>query len=410
MRTKAIVLIVLLCTTYINNLFGQDNYLLINKSDTKADIEVSGDVSIIVAKLVPDTIHIYGDVINNVYYGGDVIERFQKHQVKPNANVKGVVIVRENDGIKLQIDYNELSDKATIALKIAFEKREGDFTPEGGVFIISITKGEASSIGSIPDEKLNSDLPITPEWNRFYIKKLLGKVDSLENKKKEQIDGNNFTEIASSYPKWLLLLGFILLLLFSYFLHKRNRSTIKKLKQEKTELHEKVKLLSNRMNKLDERKNIQPQEVKHPDTMTRDEIQTFVVSQIRSLLPQIVTPVSNSGTPIQEPERKPVASSVLDTDQVKYHSDSNSFTIENVDNPVFRIYEKGNVFYYTIVDDIMTRKELVGIIPSYAGCITYQTIEGEASSIEPVNPGKLYKDGNRFVVDANNKLAIRFVK
>jgi hypothetical protein len=164
------------------------------------------------------------------------------------------------------------------------------------------------------------------------------------------------------------------------------------------------------MNKLDERKNIQPQEVKHPDTMTRDEIQTFVVSQIRSLQPQIVTPVSNSGTPIQEPERKPVASSVLDTDQVKYHSDSNSFTIENVDNPVFRIYEKGNDFYYTIVDDIMTRKELVGIIPSYAGCITYQTIEGEASSIEPVNPGKLYKDGNRFVVDANNKLAIRFVK
>jgi hypothetical protein len=143
--------------------------------------------------------------------------------------------------------------------------------------------------------------------------------------------------------------------------------------------------------------------------MTREEIQAFVVSQIKYAQSQIPT-VSPAYVQPKEPAKQQDVSSVLDTDKVKYHPDSNSFTIEDVDNPIFRIYSRGNDFFYTIVDDSATRQELVVIIPSYVGCITYQTTEGEASRVEPVSSGKLYKDGNSFIVDANNKLVVKFVK
>ena len=94
---------------------------------------------------------------------------------------------------------------------------------------------------------------------------------------------------------------------------------------------------------------------------------------------------------------------------VKYHQYDNSFSLEETDIKIFRIYVRNGEYYYTIVEDSAVREELIGMLQMFEGCITYQTTDGVAKRIEPVTDGKLRKDGKKFYVDTNNKLVVRFV-
>ena len=104
----------------------------------------------------------------------------------------------------------------------------------------------------------------------------------------------------------------------------------------------------------------------------------------------------------------PFPTPVMNTDDVKYNFDDNSFSLEKPETRIFRIFsDKGN-YYYTIVEDLVIRKELAKVLKSYENCITSQPSNCPADRIEPVKSGKLIKDGNKFYVDVNNKLLVKF--
>lgn len=105
----------------------------------------------------------------------------------------------------------------------------------------------------------------------------------------------------------------------------------------------------------------------------------------------------------------PIPTSAMNTDDVKYDFYDNSFSLEKPEMRIFRIFsDKGN-YYYTIVEDIEIRKELASMLNSFVKCITSQPSDGPADRIEPVKPGELIKEGDKFRVDVNNKLVVRFL-
>lgn len=392
MKTKVLFLWALLCTLCINNALGDDkndSYKIGGLTDDSlwCKITVKTDCQVYVHNLgLIDAI--YGDKKNDIQYGGDSFDTVYR-----DKGIPGVKILHENGCILLEITYDSLS-KGTNEIKLCK----------------AINKGDSLNPNYCPDKDGNEikyDILISIE--KENILDFSGSVSGLDCDTIEGGDDNRNggEEEKASYPKWLLLLGALalLLLLLCYFLFKPNKR-IKKLEADFLNLQDEVKSLKNNQ------QNTQYTRLKDrelPDTMTTEAIQTFVASQIQSLKDQLIS-TPNPPDPSQKPRPEPLVSPVLDTDKVKYHPDSNFFSIEEVDNPIFRIYSRGNDFFYTIVDDSATRQELVGIISTYAGCVTLQTTEGEASRIEPVSSGRLYKDGNRYLVDTNNKLIVRFAK
>ncbi len=109
-----------------------------------------------------------------------------------------------------------------------------------------------------------------------------------------------------------------------------------------------------------------------------------------------------------QPPQPPLPTLTMNTDDVKYDFVDNSFSLGKPETRIFRIFsDKGN-YYYTIVEDLEIRKELAKVLKSYENCITSQPSNCPADRVEPVKSGKLIKDGNKFHVDVNNKLLVKF--
>lgn len=109
-----------------------------------------------------------------------------------------------------------------------------------------------------------------------------------------------------------------------------------------------------------------------------------------------------------QPPQPPLPTLTMNTDDVKYDFVDNSFSLGKPETRIFRIYSDEGNYYYTIVEDLEIRKELAKVLKSYENCITSQPSNCPADRIEPVKSGKLIKDGNKFHVDVNNKLLVKF--
>lgn len=221
-------------------------------------------------------------------------------------------------------------------------------------------------------------------------------------------------ELHGILPLFIVLLvglfgGFLLL--------RQNRKVLKELSKLSAEFSDLKKV----MNSLETKTKIQvdaPQITQQKDvernSMTDEDIKRFIVAQIKNSQTQFfpstlqTTVAANSNVDLTaNPVKKEEL--VTDTDNVKFHLDDNSFTLEQTDQKIFRIYSKGGEFYYTIVNDSAVREEFSCMIQTFGGFLNYLSTGGEATSIEVVNDGKLRKDGNKFYVDANNKLVVKFV-
>lgn len=379
MKIKVLAITVLLCCLHTIYVFGtpEEDYKVLNQRKYSTEIEVYRDCKIIIADIAPDSIkQIYGDKVNGNSYGRNVT-LFNSNQVTPNEEKKGIKICQENERVVLKIEYAELKQKTEIQ-------------------IVSANK---DTIAALPD---SSDF-FPGQKFKIVIKK------SKTDRQGEQ----NLTDTVGKIILPLFV-TFLVGLFFGYLLFKQNRKALKKLSKELSELKKVVDSLEIKDKIQVDAPQITQQKDKGRNSMTDEDIKRFIVEQIKNSQTQFspstfqTAVAANSN---EDPTVNPVKKEelVTDTDNVKFHLEDNSFTLEQTDQKIFRIYSKEGEFYYTIVNDSAVREEFSCMIQTFGGFLNYLSTGGEATSIEVVNDGKLRKDGNRFYVDANNKLVVKFV-
>lgn len=388
MKIKVLAITVLLCCLHAIYIFGasEDKYKVRSKEKNITRIEVLGNCDIVIADIAPkgkDTI--YGDIVGNVGYGG---KYFEQKQVKPNEGKQGVKISRIDGRVVLSVIHAALKENTKIKIFPAVFK-SGDYCSDTTAFTILVEKGKSVSTTESKDtDSLKKEIDLLKE-----------KMESFDN----------------GLHGILPLLGALFVgLFFGYLLFKQNRKALKKLSEECSDLKRDVDSLKNKNNIHEDIHQITQQKDKGRNSMTDEDIKRFIVEQIKNSQTQFspstfqtaVAANSNedpTGNPVKKEEL------VTDTDNVKFHLEDNSFTLEQTDQKIFRIYSKEGEFYYTIVNDSAVREEFSCMIQTFGGFLNYLSTSGEATSIEVVNDGKLRKNGNRFYVDANNKLVVKFV-
>lgn len=361
-------------------------------STDKKTITVSSDCSIPVEEFAPSDIDIYGNG-NKGGVNRSGTDLFSQKTLELNNYPKGILFKRDQSAFAtVEIKFDEINEETDLKFYQAVFTSQNGWSPDiNHTFQITIKK---SIVHGAEGEDFTGSNRNTFEIKDIQniLEKLTYDVDSLKR-------NNNIRLIIT-----LLLIG----LSIGLFLFKKNRKALNDLSKDYSELKKAVDNW--------DKNSIQtasapgtPQKNKGKNTMSDDDIKRFIVEQIKRLQPQNVsstiqpTVITNPNTsPTQKEEQ------MHDTDNVKYHQNDNSFSLEQTDIKIFRMYSRKGEYYYTIVDDTAVREELIGMLQMFEGCITYQTTDGVAKKVEPVTDGKLRKDGNKFYVDPNNKLVVKF--
>lgn len=402
MKTKMLIIAVFLCFLFQGSvIYAQDSGYKVRKQDkAQTEIEVFSDCNIVVADIAPNNIPIYGDP----NYGGDKENNFKSKQVTPNipsTQGKGIEITRENQKVIVKIKYQKFSD-TEIKLYFAEYRDSIKALPDGPGFFpgqtFSILLKKASGIGgnNSYEDSANGDKTVDGE-DTTLIKKveiLYDNLQQIENKVSKET-----TILSLGALIWALICTCVLFAI--------NRKALKALAREFSDLSRDIENL-----KVKKNSQVTPQQnmsLKKQTTMSDEDIRKYIDEQVKNVvsktkeIPETIhQPIRKSQYIANEPQES-------DTDNVKYNQADNSFSIEQTDIHIFRIYSQNGVYYYTIVDDSAVREELIGMLQMFEGCITYQTTNGVAKRVEPVTDGILRKEGNKFYVDNNNKLVVQFI-
>lgn len=409
MKTRVLSITFVFCCLHTICACGtsQKNYSVLKCTNDTIEIAVSGDCDIVVADIAPSEIKIYGD--NGC--GGSNENYFEANQVRPNKKENGIKIVRENSRVVLRVTYNALK-KAEVKIVSAIYKdsvrakpdKAGYFPGDPFIILVGNDRQEGNNADSIAEYNGSS----IPEGQ--YVcggEKLISEDGVEEGCEQMQKDSDK-----GAYDILSLLIALLIGLLIGCFLFKHNRKALKELSKECSDLKKLVDNLGNNSAQVISHHSTR-QKSKENTPMMDDDIKRFIVDQIKKmqtqysssvLQPTIVT--SSNVDPVANHFKK--EEQAIDTDNVKYHQDDNTFTLEQTEIKIFRIYSKKGEFYYTIVSDSAVREELIGMLQMFEGCLTYQTTDSIAKRVEPVTDGKLIKDGNKFNIDANNKLVVKF--
>lgn len=417
MKVKIVFIVALLCFINLGYVFcapESDKYKVVNKEANKIEIEVYGNCDIIVADIAPNGKKIYGDKVGTEAYGGTNGEYFQKAQVNPNSKIKGITITKDKGRVILRIEHSKLADTQIqiVSAKDSVIGGKTEYFP-GSSFIVLLKKGDI-------EEKSNAAISGTSTsllddqtvHNTFEIKDVKSTLETLVQDV-DSLKKNGGGSEKGMLDILLIIFALLVGLLIGYFLFRQNRKELKELAKDYALLKRTVANLEATNKKQAILQQAELQKDKGKSTMSDAEIKKFIVEQITIMRAQSAlhnqTPLTSNPAHSQASTPAPKEEKVLDTDNVKYHQGDNSFSLEQTDIKIFRIYSKKGEYYYTIVDDSAVREELKGMLQAFEGCIIYQTTGGEAKRIEPVTDGKVIKDGNNFYVDVNNKLVVKFV-
>lgn len=376
MKLKFCILLVL-CFILINKMFAQDYKI----SQDRKEITVSGNCTIPIEKFAPLNVNIYGNREKGGVgsHKGVAVDLYSKRTLDLNKNIKGFSFQRNENGIAtIVIDFDKINNETTLSEESARKSGSDGYLPNNNS--VHTTSGI---------EDVNSK-----------INSLIHEVDGIKNKSVFEI----------IFP---LLIALFVGLLIGYFINRSNWVVLKHLSEECSDLR---KVVDNWKMKNYNQTNshyTSLQKNKEKSSMTDDDIKRFIVEQIKSFQTSISPSTQDSiiaTNPIMESVKKNNDKEIptIDTDNVKYHQDDNSFSLEQTDIKIFKIYSKEGEYFYTIVDDSAVREEIIGMLQMFESCITYQTTDGVARRVEPVTDGKLRKEDNKFYVDANNKLVVKF--
>lgn len=413
MKLKFCILLVL-CFILINKMFAQDYKI----SQDRKEITVSGNCTIPIEKFAPLNVNIYGNREKGGVgsHKGVAVDLYSKRTLDLNKNIKGFSFQRNENGIAtIVIDFDKINNETTLSFyqAISTDKKNStghiEWNPDyKQTFAVRIVKSNSTSEESA--RKSGSD-GYLPNNNSVHTTSGIEDVNSKINSLIHEVDGiKNKSVFEIIFP---LLIALFVGLLIGYFINRSNWVVLKHLSEECSDLR---KVVDNWKMKNYNQTNshyTSLQKNKEKSSMTDDDIKRFIVEQIKSFQTSISPSTQDSiiaTNPIMESVKKNNDKEIptIDTDNVKYHQDDNSFSLEQTDIKIFKIYSKEGEYFYTIVDDSAVREEIIGMLQMFESCITYQTTDGVARRVEPVTDGKLRKEDNKFYVDANNKLVVKF--
>lgn len=417
-------LLLALCLMFVNEVSAQE-YMVSRFGNTDTiRVTVSGDCSIPVSEFASALdVDVYGDFRNNIDYGGGN-GYFARIMKNANDDCEGFAFEKSNSNnpATVKIDFEKIKDDVTLEFYKAKRYRMRAYCPDQ-TFPVIFRKRTESATG----EKPLTIEDLTRELNDMK--------DKLEIMERDAVKHNKAMMLIPVLvdPVFLTLLA---LLIIGGIILRKNKKKLKSPSDKSSasgkkegsngsfqcdgpsstdnssQKKKKNILTEEDLNKLLS-KNLVPYLEKH---LTKDNLNRFLSSaKGKSLINTIVEYIkkeqeisSSERNQQPQPPLPPFPTLAMNTDDVKYDFDDNSFSLEKPETRIFRIYsDKGN-YYYTIVEDIEIRKELAAMLNSFEKCITSQPSNCPADRVEPVKSGKLIKDGNKFYVDVNNKLLVKF--
>ena len=441
MKLKFYILFAL-CFMLVNGASAQGYTVSrVGKTDTIM-VTVSGDCSIPVSKFASALgVPVYGDV----GYGGDgwCFEVVTKYKNK-EPDLKGFAFEKskENSSAIVNITFEIIKDSVTLNFCKAREDMSfGDFRFETFP-VIFIKEGDELS-GIDESESTIDEAFLAIEGASHTLKDSVAGLTCELNKMKHKLEIIDRDVVKHNKTMMLVpglvtpvFLTLLALLIIGGIIYRKNKKKLKSpsdknsasgkeegssgsLQCDRTsstdnssQKKKKNILTEEDLNKLLS-KNLVPYLEKH---LTEDKLNRFLSSDKgKNLINTIVECIKkeqeiSSSECNQQPQspQPPLPTLTMNTDDVKYDFVDNSFSLGKPETRIFRIYSDEGNYYYTIVEDLEIRKELAKVLKSYENCITSQPSNCPADRVEPVKSGKLIKDGNKFHVDVNNKLLLKF--
>ena len=420
-------LLLALCFMLVNGASAQGYTVSrVGKTDTIM-VTVSGDCSIPVNVFATALkVAVYGDFRKNIDYGGKNL--FACYMRQKNDGCEGFTFENPNSNkpAAVKIDFEKIKDDVTLNFyKAEWESSKG-YCP-GQTFPVIFRKKQKSSTGTNPSntgEKL-----LTIEELSRKLNDMENKLDNLERDVKK----HNKAMMLIPGLVTLVFLTLLALLVIGGIIYRKNKKKLKSPSDKNsasgkeegssgslqcdnpssTDNSSKKNILTEEdLNKLPS-KNLVPYLEKH---LTEDIMNRFLSSDkgkilIKTIVEYIKKEQENSLSECNQQSQLPLSplpTPAMNTDDVKYDFVDNSFSLGKPETRIFRIYSDEGIYYYTIVEDLEIRKELAKVLKSFENCITSQPSNCPADRIEPVKSGKLIKDGNKFYVDVNNKLLVKF--
>ena len=430
MKLKFYILFAL-CFMLVNGASAQGYTVSRDGNTDKIIVTVSGDCSIPVSEFATalgENVHVYGNA-NRGGEGGCFASNTAL--INEAADLNGFTFnkTRASNSAIVDIDFEKIKDDVTLKFYKAQLNGTMRYCP-GQTYLVNFRKKQNSFPGtsqSNTGEKLLTIEELSHELNKMKHK--------LEIMDRDVVKHNEAMMLIPVFvtPVFLTLLA---LLIIGGIIYRKNKKKLKSpsdkssasgkeegssgsLQCDRTsstdnssQKKKKNILTEEDLNKLLS-KNLVPYLEKH---LTEDKLNRFLSSDKgKNLINTIVECIKkeqeiSSSECNQQPQspQPPLPTLTMNTDDVKYDFVDNSFSLGKPETRIFRIYSDEGNYYYTIVEDLEIRKELAKVLKSYENCITSQPSNCPADRVEPVKSGKLIKDGNKFYVDVNNKLLVKF--
>lgn len=426
MKLKFYILFAL-CFMLVNGASAQGYTVSrVGKTDTIM-VTVSRDCSIPVSEFASKlSVDVYGDAGR----GGDGLLFALKTQgINTHSNLKGFAFekMEGNSPATVKIDFKRIKDGNTLKFYKAKLMGNRDYCPDQTFSVIFRIIAESASSNNTGEK------PLTIEKLNHELNKMKHKLEIIDR----DVVKHNKTMMLIPVLVTPVFLTLLALLIIGGIILRKNKKKLKSPSDKSSasgkeegssgslrcdgssstdnssQKKKKNILTEEDLNKLLS-KNLVPYLEKH---LTEDKLNRFLSStKGKSLINTIVEyikkeqEISSSECNQQpQPPQPTFATLAMNTDDVKYDFYDNSFSLEKPETRIFRIYSDEGNYYYTIVEDFEIRKELAKVLKEYENCITSQPSNCPADRVEPVKSGKLIKDGNKFYVDVNNKLLVKFL-
>lgn len=432
MKLKFYILFAL-CFMLVNGASAQGYTVSRDGNTDKIIVTVSGDCSIPVSKFATalgvraSSVEVYGDKGRG---GDENLFATKTKEVNNPSDLKGFAFEKMgmNSPATVKIDFKEIEDDVTLKFYKAQWKGKMGYCP-GQTFSVNFRKEQNSASGT--DQSNTGKKLLTIEELSRKLNDMENRLDNLERGVKKH---NKAMMLIPGLvtPVFLTLLA---LLIIGGIIYRKNKKKLKspsdKSSASGTEDGSNGSFQcdnpSSTNNGSQKKKNILTEEDLNKllsknlvlyleKYLTEDKLNRFLSSVKGKYLINTIVECIKKEQEISSSEcnqqsqlpLSPLPTLAMNTDDVKYNFDDNSFSLEKPETRIFRIYsDKGN-YNYTIVEDLEIRKELAKVLKSYENCITSQPSNCPADRIEPVKSGKLIKNGNKFYVDVNNKLLVKF--